>query len=60
MSYTIVDFPRIGAAIRPGIGALAHWHIAHKFSLLEKKLVLTLTFVEPFITRKYSVLPVGT
>lgn len=36
MLYTIVDFSLIGAAIWPGVGALAHGNIAHKFSLSEK------------------------
>lgn len=35
MTYTIIHLPLIGAAIQPGVGALAHGHVAHKFSLLD-------------------------
>lgn len=36
MAYTIIHFPLIGAAIRPGVAALAPGHVAHKVSLLDK------------------------
>lgn len=38
VSFTAVDFPRIGAAIWPSVGALACWHIMNKLSLLEETL----------------------
>lgn len=37
MAYTIVHFPLIGAAIRPGVAALAPGHVAHKVALLDRK-----------------------
>lgn len=47
MAYTIVHFPLIGAAIQPGVAALAPRHVAHEVSLLYKIHIIFYAYMKP-------------
>lgn len=59
MSYTVVNLPLKGAAIWPGISALAHGNIAYKLPLLNKfnSVFCLHSFIKDFTSTLYFITP---